>query len=60
MDQFITKRSKKNAVNYEEVKENIENETGKSISIQTVRRIGHELGHTSKKVKRLLFYLIYR
>ena len=54
VDQFINKSSKKNAVNYEEVKEHVENETNKSISLQTVRRIGREFGHTSKKVKRLL------
>jgi len=54
VDQYITKRSKKNAVNYKEVKEHIEKETGKCISLQTVKRIGHELGHTSKKTKRLL------
>jgi hypothetical protein len=54
VDRFITKRSKKDAVQYPEVKANIENKTGKDISIQTVRRIGHELGHSSKKVKRLL------
>src|ERR1700742_4033881 len=54
VDRFITKRSKKDTVQYPEVKANIENKTGKDISIQTVRRIGHELGHSSKKVKRLL------
>ena len=54
VDQYITKCSKKNAVQYPEVKEHIEEETGKSISLPTVQRIGHDLGHTSKKVKRVL------
>src|ERR1700722_17440573 len=31
--QYITRRSKKNAVNYKEVKEHVENETGKCISL---------------------------
>ena len=53
VDQYITKCSKKNAVQYPEVKEH-EEETGKSISLPTVQRIGHDLGHTSKKVKRVL------
>ena len=51
VDQYITRRSKKNAVNYVEVKEHIENKTSKSTSGRTARRIGKELGQTSKKVK---------
>jgi hypothetical protein len=39
---------------YPEVKKHFEKETGKSISLPTVRRIGHQKGQTSKKVKRLL------
>ena len=54
VDQYITKCSKKDAVQYPEVKKHIEKETGKSISLPTVRRIGHQKGQTSKKVKRLL------
>ncbi len=54
VDQYITRRSRKNAVNYVEVKEHIENKTGKSTSGRTVRRIGKEFGQTSKKVKRSL------
>lgn len=54
VDRYITRRSKKDAVQYPEVKVHIENKTGKNISLPTVQRIGHELGHTSKKVKRVL------
>jgi hypothetical protein len=54
VDRYVTKKSKKDAVNYVEVKEHIENETGKSPSGPTVRRIGKERGQTSKKVKRAL------
>ena len=54
VDRYITKRSKKDAVQYPEVKAHVENQTGKDISLPTVQRIGHQLGHTLKKVKRLL------
>jgi transposase len=49
---FINKRAKKDAANYREVHENIESKTGKKIAVKSVRRLGKELGSTSKKTKR--------
>ena|ERR1044071_6332814 len=49
---FINKRAKKDAADYREVHENIESKTGKKISVKSVRRLGKELGATSKKTKR--------
>ena len=43
-----------NAVQYPEVKEHIEEETGKSIFPSNGTKNWHDLGHTSKKVKRVL------
>ncbi len=49
---FIAKRAKKDPANYREVKENVESKTGKQMAIKSVRRIGKELGVSSKKTKR--------
>src|SRR5690349_20439987 len=51
---FIDKKSKTEAVQYAEVKNNIESKTGKSPEPRTVRRYGHSLKITSKKRKRVL------
>lgn len=64
VDRYITRRSKKDAVQYPEVKVHIENKTGKNISLPTVQRIGHELGHTSKSqartgVRRYIFVVCF-
>jgi transposase len=49
---FIAKRAKKDPADYREVQENVESKTGKQMAIKSIRRIGKELGVTSKKTKR--------
>jgi len=49
---YISKRARKDAAIYREVKENIESKTGKNIALRTVRRLGKELKASSKKTKR--------
>lgn len=49
---FIAKRAKKDPADYREVQENVESRTGKKMAIKSVRRIGKELGVSSKKTKR--------
>jgi transposase len=52
--QFVDKQAQFDAVNYSEVKVNIENKTGKEISLRTVQEKGKELGISSKRTKRTL------
>jgi transposase len=49
---YISKKARKNAVNYPEVKENVERKTGKDIKLRTVQEIGKNLQMTPKKTKR--------
>ncbi len=49
---YIRKKARKDAVNYPEVKENVEFKTGKKIKLRTVQRIGKDLEARSKKSKR--------
>lgn len=51
---FIEKKSKKEAVNYTEVQENVEKKTKKKIALRTVQETGQKLKITSKKRKRVL------
>jgi len=51
---FATRKSKVEAVNYPEVKENVEKKTGKEISLRSVRRVGKKMNLSSKKRKRVL------
>jgi transposase len=46
---FIAKRAKKDPADYREVQENVESKTGKQMAIKSIRRIGKELGVSSKK-----------
>jgi len=49
---YITKKSRKDAVNYPQVKKNVDLKTGKDIKLRTVQEIGKNLQMTSKKTKR--------
>ena len=49
---YINKKSRKDAVNYPQVKKNVELKTGKDIKLRTVQEIGKNLQMTSKKTKR--------
>ena len=49
---YITKKSRKDAVNYPQVKKNVELKTGKEIKLRTVQEIGKNLQMTPKKTKR--------
>jgi hypothetical protein len=51
---FIDKRSKVEAVTYAEVKENVEQKTGKAPALRTVKDYGKEFKVTSKKRKRVI------
>jgi hypothetical protein len=51
---FIDKRSNTEAVQYAEVKENIEKKTGKLPALRTVQDYGEQSNITSKKRKRVL------
>jgi transposase len=51
---FATKKSKVEAVEYPEVKENVEKKTKKAISLRSVQKIGQSLRLSSKKRKRVL------
>jgi transposase len=49
---YIKKKARKDAVNYREVKQNVEFKTGKKIKLRTVQILGKELKAVSKKTKR--------
>ena len=51
---YIKKKARKDAVNYREVKQNVEFKTGKKIKLRTVQILGKELKAVSKKTKRKL------
>jgi transposase len=51
---FIEKRSKSEAVNYPEVKVNVEKKTGKQMALRTVRTHGKDLKISCKKRKRVV------
>ena len=52
VDRYITRRSKKGAVQYPEVKVHIENKTGKNISLPTVQRTARTWTHIKKSQAR--------
>jgi len=49
---YVTKKARKDAVNYREVLEHVQLKTGKNIKLRTVQKIGKNLDVRSKRTKR--------